>query len=236
MQRNVVLFFSLLRLLPLPSMSDETSPDPSSPAPAPQPPAARRISAPRKSREIFDATLTLLQEKGYEGLTVEGVAERSGVNKTTLYRWWPSKGALLGAALLHGAPLALTVPDTGTLQGDLEALLGAIVTGLSTPPVSTLAVASLGAATHSPELAALAREFFADRLAREQPVFTRAVGRGELPADTDPALLVDLLAGAAWLRVVFRQTPVEPDFTARAVRTVLQGAAPPVRQGRPDGS
>ncbi|GAA3132018.1 helix-turn-helix domain-containing protein [Nonomuraea salmonea] len=52
--------------------------------------------APRKQREIFDATLRLVAERGYDGLTVEGVAERSGVNKTTIYRWWPSKAALLG--------------------------------------------------------------------------------------------------------------------------------------------
>ncbi|MFI5801907.1 TetR/AcrR family transcriptional regulator [Streptomyces sp. NPDC051561] len=189
--------------------------------------APRRIAAPRKSREIFDATLSLLQEKGYEGLTVEGVAERSGVNKTTLYRWWPSKGALLGAALVHGAPLTLTVPDTGTLQGDLEALLGSLITMLTTPPAATIALAVFGAATHSPELALHAREFFADRLRREQPVFTRALSRGELPPDADPTLLMDLLAGAAWLRIVLRQSPVEDDFIARTVRTVIQGAGAP---------
>ncbi|MFF0739370.1 TetR/AcrR family transcriptional regulator [Streptomyces sp. NPDC004111] len=219
-------------------MSDETSPGERASAPAAETSATRRISGPRKSREIFEATLALLQDKGYEGLTVEGVAELSGVNKTTLYRWWPSKGALLGAALLHGAPLALDFPDTGTLQGDLEALLDGIVTLLTAPPASAIAVASFGAATHSPELAVHTREFFADRLAGEQPIFTRAVDRGELPPDADPMLLVDLLAGAAWLRVVFRQQPVEDDFTARAVRTVLRGAADtaPVRRGQPDGT
>ncbi|MGK5559138.1 TetR/AcrR family transcriptional regulator, partial [Actinomadura kijaniata] len=60
---------------------------------------------PRRAQQIFDATLELLAAHGYRGLTVEGVAERAGVNKTTLYRWWPSKAALLGAALTHGAPL-----------------------------------------------------------------------------------------------------------------------------------
>ena len=57
--------------------------------------------APRVQQEIFDATLRLVAEKGYGGLTVEGVAELSGVDKTTIYRWWPSKAALLGAALVE---------------------------------------------------------------------------------------------------------------------------------------
>ncbi|MGG7569622.1 TetR/AcrR family transcriptional regulator [Streptomyces sirii] len=185
----------------------------------------RRSGGPRKAPEIFDATLDLLAEKGYEGLTVEGVAQRSGVNKTTIYRWWPSKGALLGAALTGARRLDVELPDTGSLQGDLEALLRTVVALLTTPPGSDIAVSALGAVTHSPELAGHVRDFFADRIDRERPVFDRAVARGELAADADPMLLVDLLAGAAWLRVVLRQLPVEKDFTSRAVSTVLNGAS-----------
>ncbi|WP_329154436.1 TetR/AcrR family transcriptional regulator [Streptomyces sp. NBC_01456] len=186
--------------------------------------STRRSSVPRKAQEIFDATLDLLAEKGYEGLTIEGVAQRSGVNKTTIYRWWPSKGALLGAALIGARRLDLAPPDTGSLQRDLESLLHTITTLLTTPPASGIAVSVLGAATHSAELAAHVKDFFADRMAREQPVFTRAVARGELAADSDPMLLVDLLAGAAWVRVVLRQLPLEKDFVTRTVRIVLEGA------------
>ncbi|MFJ9469201.1 TetR/AcrR family transcriptional regulator [Streptomyces caniferus] len=184
----------------------------------------RRSGGPRKSQEIFDATLDLLAEKGYEGLTIEGVAQRSGVNKTTIYRWWPSKGALLGAALVGARQLELTPPDTGSLAGDLEDLLGTITTLLTVRPASDIAVSVLGAATHSPELAAHIKDFFADRIAREQAVFDRAVARGEIRADADPMLLVDLLAGAAWVRVVLRQLPLEEGFVARTVNIVLNGA------------
>ncbi|MGP8301207.1 TetR/AcrR family transcriptional regulator [Streptomyces inhibens] len=192
----------------------------------PEPQGRHRGSGPRKSQEIFDATLDLLAAKGYEGLTIEGVAERSGVNKTTIYRWWPSKGALLGAALMGARRLDIEPADTGSLQGDLEALLHTITSLLTTPPASDIAVATLGAVTHSPELATHVRDFFADRLAREQPVFTRAIARGELAPDADPMLLVDLLAGAAWLRVALRQLPLDADFAPQAVHTVLNGAAP----------
>ncbi len=184
---------------------------------------APRGDGPRRQREIFDATLELLADKGYEGLTIEMVAERSGVHKTTLYRWWPSKAALLGAALIEAPLLRFEVPDTGSLRGDLEALVETIVALLTIRPAADVAVAALSAAAHSPELAGHARAFFADRLAREHPVFARAAARGELPAGTDPTLLMDLLAGAVWVRVVLRQTPVEPDFARRAVALVLDG-------------
>ncbi|WP_354637719.1 TetR/AcrR family transcriptional regulator [Kitasatospora camelliae] len=181
---------------------------------------------PRKERAILDATLDLLAEQGYDGLTVEGVAARSGVNKTTLYRYWPSKGALLSAALIGSDRLDLAVPDTGSLRGDLDALVRQVVALLTEPPAADIAVAALGAATRGPELAGAVAGFFADRLAREQAVFDRAVARGELAADTDPALVMDLLAGAVWLRAVLRRRPLEPEFAARTVAAVLDGLTP----------
>ncbi|GAA1557206.1 TetR/AcrR family transcriptional regulator [Actinomadura kijaniata] len=180
---------------------------------------------PRRAQQIFDATLELLAARGYRSLTVEGVAERAGVNKTTIYRWWPSKAALLGAALTHGTPLDLAVPDTGSLRGDLEALTRRVLDLLTRPPAADIAVAFLGAAAGEPELAGHAHAFFADRLARERAVFDRAAARGELAPGADPALLMDLLAGALWVRVVFRGLPADDDLPARLVDTVLNGAS-----------
>lgn len=177
--------------------------------------------APRKQQEIFDATLRLAAERGYDGLTVEGVAERSGVNKTTIYRWWPSKAALLGAALVESDLLGFEAPDTGSLRGDLVALVEGVRRLLTEPPGSDIAVAALGAAVRHPELDA--RRFFADRFAREREIFERAVGRGELKGSADPMLIVDLLAGAVWMRAVFRGSPVDDDFPAEAVAAVLEG-------------
>ncbi|MFC4115291.1 TetR/AcrR family transcriptional regulator [Nonomuraea zeae] len=177
--------------------------------------------APRKQQEIFDATLRLVAEKGYDGLTVEGVAERSGVNKTTIYRWWPSKAALLGAALVEADVLGFEPPDTGSLRGDLVELVEGIQRLLTEPPSSDIAVAALGAAVRHPELDA--HRFFADRFAREREIFDRAVRRGELKASADPMLIVDLLAGAVWMRTVFRGLRLTDDFAAEAVAALLDG-------------
>lgn len=177
--------------------------------------------APRKQQEIFDATLRLVAERGYDGLTIEGVAEASGVNKTTIYRWWPSKPALLGAALVEADLLGFDPPDTGSLRGDLIAVVEGIAGLLTRPPSRDIAVAALGAAVRHPELDA--RHFFADRLSRERELFDRAVRRGELSPETDPMLVIDLLAGAVWIRAVFRGLPLDDDFATRAVDAVLTG-------------
>jgi AcrR family transcriptional regulator len=179
--------------------------------------------APRKQQQIVDTTLSMLAEKGFGGLTIEGVAERSGVNKTTVYRWWPSKAALVADALIEAGALEFAVPDTGSFEGDLTELATRIAALLTTPPSADIAVAALAASASHPELAVSVRGFFADRLAREQPIFERAVARGELAADTDPMTIVDLIAGAIWLRVVFRGQPADSGFVSDIVRTVLHG-------------
>ncbi|MFG3706354.1 TetR/AcrR family transcriptional regulator [Micromonospora sp. NPDC047670] len=183
--------------------------------------------APRRQQEIFNTTLTLLAEKGYEGLTIEGVAGRAGVNKTTIYRWWPSKAALLAEALVEASMLDQPTPDTGSLRGDLEALTDNIVALLTAPPAADVAVAALAAAAHRPELAASAQRFFVDRFAREQPIFERAVARGELAKEADPMTIMDMIAGAVWLRAVFRRQRVDREFVHRVVATALHGTTGP---------
>ncbi|WP_214408520.1 TetR/AcrR family transcriptional regulator [Sphaerisporangium fuscum] len=181
-------------------------------------------AGPRRKQDIFRATLEMLAENGYERLTIEGIAELSGVNKTTIYRWWPSKAALTGDALVEARVLDFQAPDTGSLRGDLKGLVDGMAALLTTPPAAEIAVAALGAAVNSPELTVATRRFFAERFARELPIFDRAANRGELRPGTDPMTIVDLLAGAVWLRAVFRGMPLEDGFADRAVDLVLDGA------------
>lgn len=177
---------------------------------------------PRKAQEIFAATLALLAEHGYDGLTIEAAAAKSGVNKTTIYRWWPSKDALLAAALTESRALELDVPDTGALRDDLRALVTQIMRLLTTPPVSHVAAAAMS--THRPELSAVIRAFFADRMAQERPIFTRATTRGELRPDADPVAIMDLLGGALWFRIHLRGAPADDGYLDDIVNLVLSGA------------
>ncbi|MFF9348516.1 TetR/AcrR family transcriptional regulator [Streptomyces sp. NPDC014734] len=188
----------------------------------PDPTAGRRNKGPRAAEAIFDTTLRHLSERGYAGLTIEAVAQDAGVNKTTIYRWWPSKPALLRAALLHARVLDIDIPDTGSLRGDLIALTEQVVGLLTDGRTEPIARAMLsGTGLPDDELAALTRDFFADRLSREQPVFVRAAARGELPEHVDPMLLLDLVAGAVWMRVLLRRGPLPTGFARDVVDAVL---------------
>lgn len=203
-----------------------TTPTPVPPPPSPPPASRRPGTGPRAAGAIREAALRLLAERGYTGLTIEAVARRAGVNKTTIYRWWPSKAALLRAALLDGALLDVEVPDTGSLRGDLVALADQVV-GLLTGPGTESVVRAMTSGSGAPddELALLARDFFADRFSREQPVFSRAAGRGELRPGVDPMLLLDLMAGAVWVRAVLRRAPLPAGFAAEVVDAVLPAFA-----------
>ncbi|WP_433560979.1 TetR/AcrR family transcriptional regulator [Nocardia sp. CA-151230] len=194
-------------------------------------PGRRSAGRPRQAEAIFEATLDLLAAKGYDGLTMEAVAERSGVNKTTLYRWWPAKDALLAAALIDSDVLAFPVPDTGSLRGDLMALAQAIAGLLTAEATAPIAIAVLAAAPARPHLAAVGASFFADRLGREQPVFQRAMARGELAATCDPAAIMDLLAGAIWFRLLLRGEPLTPEYLSGAVDLVTDGLPAAGRAG-----
>ncbi|MFD4786023.1 TetR/AcrR family transcriptional regulator [Streptomyces sp. NPDC058459] len=180
-------------------------------------------SGPRRKEEIFASSLELLAGQGYDAFTVEGVAQRSGVNKTTIYRWWPSKSELLRDALLHSGTLAFDLPDTGSLTGDLTELAARVEGLLAEPQTRAVVEAALVGAVRHPAMRELVTLFLEDRLGRHQPLFTRAVGRGELPAGLDPALLVDAVAGALWIRLLVRRRPVSDDFTGQLVALLTDG-------------
>ena len=193
---------------------------------------APQVSRSRKAPAIFAATLDLLAERGYDGLNIEAVAARAGVNKTTIYRSWASKDGLLAAALRQAPSLELHVPDTGSLRGDLIDIAGQIIRLLTSDPGRRVAAVMLAAAPERPGTTAATTAFFADRLQQETVIFERAVERGELVAGTDPGSIMDLLAGALWFRVLVRGGPTGTADLAGLVDIVLDGvredrSAPP---------
>ncbi|MFC4127437.1 TetR/AcrR family transcriptional regulator [Nocardia rhizosphaerae] len=180
-------------------------------------------AGPRKAEVIYLAALEHLAEAGYDNMTMESVARRSGVNKTTLYRWWPSKDALLAAALTVAAPLRISIPDTGSFRGDLAALGLEIARLLTAEDTAAIAAAVLSASASRPALATVGHRFFSERLEREQAIFDRAIARGEIPADTDVGTVIDLLAGSLWARLVLRGLTLSPDYIDTIVDIVARG-------------
>lgn len=159
----------------------------------------------------------LLTEGGYDALSIEAVADRSGVHRTTVYRRWGSVAMLLVDLLDLGTEDDWRPPDTGSLAGDLIAINRQVCDALTVEPSPTAAV--IAASFRTPEAAEALSRFWADRYRRCTPVVDRAVARGEVPAGTDPhRLLVSATAPLYHLRVLLRQplTRAGADAYARA--------------------
>lgn len=175
----------------------------------------------RVVREVLDAALAELARVGYAALRVEDVAAQAGVNKTTIYRRWPTKAALVGAALrLVKGPAA--PPETGSLRGDLLALARHSV-ARSSSLTGTGVVRMIMSELDHPEVGAL---FLALREEGRAPwitVLERATRRGELPAGSDPRLIAELILGAVSARLRLRE-PIDEGFLEATVDLVVLGA------------
>ena len=154
-------------------------------------PTVRGPGRPRdasRDRAILAAALQILQEEGYRGLTIDGVAARAGVGRPTIYRRWPSKPALVVAALVEAAELALPVRDTGSLRGDLIAVQRRQVALMNSPESRRVTAGLVADLAADPELAErYVSQYLAPRRALVWQVLQRGIDRGELDPDADLA-------------------------------------------------
>ncbi|KJY30293.1 TetR/AcrR family transcriptional regulator [Streptomyces sp. NRRL S-495] len=156
------------------------------------------MGRPRDSRvdeAILTATRGLLAHAGYAGLTMDAVAERAGIGKAAIYRRYATKQDMVFAAAIHAPDLPAS-PDTGTLEGDLTALVQEIVDHLSAPAATSAVLGLLADLGTSPDLAARFHQTFVVReLGSIRGLLERAVARGELHAVPDVALVHALVTG-----------------------------------------
>lgn len=174
--------------------------------------------------EVLSATLQVFAEAGYAGLTVDAVAARAGVNKTTVYRRWPTKAELLGAALLSLRADDPEPPDTGSLREDLLQLLGQVMVRMKTPTWRAI-MQSLALGNADPELLAILQRLRDTRPAIPPVVIERAIKRRELPKGSDPELIVSALLGPLHVRIYWKQQLVDERFIRSLVNLVVSGAA-----------
>ncbi|TRV80921.1 TetR/AcrR family transcriptional regulator [Streptomyces sp. 130] len=178
----------------------------------------RRNEAAR--RAILDAALRLLGEGDGAPVTVETIARAAGVGKQTLYRWWPSKGAVLLEALAESAQQAVSAPDRGDLRSDLQVVVAATFAGAQRPPVGPALRTLAREAARDPQLAALMREFTECRRAALREVLERGRERGQLDPGRDLDLMVDQIYGVFWYRFLLGHAPLD-DATATALAELL---------------
>jgi AcrR family transcriptional regulator len=174
----------------------------------PKRPGRPRSEAARKA--TLEAAAELLLEQGLEAASMDAVAERAGVSKATIYRWWPSKETLALDALYHEWDTAPTTPpDTGALRGDLLALIRPWIRRVRARPYGRVVAALVEEAQTDPEFAAEYRaRFVAPRREPARLVFLRAIDRGEIPPDTDVDLALDLVYGPLYHRLLHGHAPI----------------------------
>lgn len=187
-------------------------------------PASRRSA--RAHAAILSATTDLLAASGYGALTIEGVAARAGVGKTTIYRWWPTKAALVIEAISVALPIP-TPTDTGDLRHDLLTTVRRVVHTFGRTPMGAVIAALAADAMSDPQLAEQFRnQIIRPRRSAVVEVFRRAAARGELQPNVDTDVLLDVYAGAVFYRVLISGEPVTDLLAEQLVGLLLDGQTP----------
>jgi AcrR family transcriptional regulator len=198
----------------------------------PRPTQTGRPRSRRTKEAILKAARQLLAESGPAAITIEGVAARAGVGKASIYRRWPSRGLLALDATLDAYLAAQPTPDTRSLEGDLLATARGWIRSVKRSPTGP-ALRFLTAEVQSD--ASLA-EAWPDRFVRQVrfqrgPMVERAIARGEIPAGSDPELILDMLFGPLYHRFLHGHLPLNERFAAgvaaMTAAAAVAGAAVP---------
>ncbi|SMC59110.1 TetR/AcrR family transcriptional regulator [Kibdelosporangium aridum] len=173
---------------------------------------------------VLAATLTELTEKGYAGLTVDEIARRTGVHKTTIYRRWGDLRTLVLDAMTENATMDIPIPDTGEIEQDLRRLAESFVDWITSTTGRAIVAVLLSDAAGLPEIADIPRKLYEDGPRRVAPMIAAAVDRGELPADIDPAGLVKTLLAPIFFDLVITGVAVDEKTAAHAAAVALVAA------------
>lgn len=174
----------------------------------------------RSKSTVLQATVALLLERGYGGATVDEVARRSGVAKTTIYRHWPTRTDLLRDACSRiGTPL--DKPQTGIVREDVTAILKNLASLLRSAPWAAVLPSIIDAAERDPDMAAMYSELQRGYSSVLQDVLTEAVSAQQLPADCDVSTLTAAVIGPLFYRRWFSREPVSDAFAEQIVGLLL---------------
>jgi AcrR family transcriptional regulator len=186
-------------------------------------------------RAVLDAALAQFEKQGYAGATIEAIAARSGVAKTTIYRWWPNRAALLVDVLVEMASELVPAPQGGdpmrAMRAELRGIAGAI-----RGPLGSLLTSLLGDAQQDPLVrSALIGRLFHPRSQATAGNISRAQAAGALRSDVSPDLVTDLLVGPLFYRMFVQHQPVTDAFVQQVLQYVLEGLRPGPRAKRGGG-
>jgi len=178
----------------------------------------------RNTAAVFAATVDELADRGYEETSIESIAARAGVHKTTVYRRWGSKPELVRQALGAAAQSMIEVPDTGDIGSDLRLLSRSVQATLGSPRGAGVTRGLLAGAAGAPEIRAMMTRFWDARLAAIAAIVTRAVVRGQLPDGTEPGAVLRAMAAPLYYRLLVTGEELTPGHADEAAAAALAAA------------
>jgi AcrR family transcriptional regulator len=176
---------------------------------------------PDSADAILDAAEAVLAEAGYAGFSIEAVARRARAGKPTIYRWWPSKAALL--LDVYQRQKRVDVPDTGNLEEDLVGFLKNLFSHWRQTSSGNVFRSLIAEAQSDSHAAAALAGYAAGRRAHTGQVIARARARGEVAPDVDAELVADLIASFAWTHLLTNRLDEDEATLRAAVRYVISG-------------
>jgi len=178
----------------------------------------------RSHHAILAATQELLLERGYAGVTIEGIAARAGVGKQTIYRWWPSRAALVLEAYVTGEEAVPPPAEGRSVRDDVPALLGWLIAVLAEPTGGPVLAGLVSDLQHDADLArGFRRDVVPARREAMLAALERGRARGEIRENADLELAVDTLHGAVFYRLLLSGEPLDDAFAERLAEQVLDG-------------
>jgi AcrR family transcriptional regulator len=187
------------------------------------------------SRErVLTTTLDLLTETGLGELTIDDISRRSGVAKTTIYRHWPNRSALVIDACSRMTDGQQAAPDTGALEGDLKAVLTDIADLLGTARWSSILPSIVDAAEHDPEFAGIHSRIQHGHAAPLRAALDRAALRGEIPPAADRNAIAAALLGPLFYRRWFSREQIDTEFVEMIIRNAIAGLYRDPRNPKPE--
>ena len=172
---------------------------------------------------ILRSTLKLLKEAGFPQLSIEAIAADAQVSKATVYRWWPTKAALVADAFATSAEQELQFPNTGSVRKDMSLQMRQLV-GVFRSQRGKIVAALLGGGQSDPELIAAFRDrFLWPRRQQAYQTLQRGIDRGELPLNLDMDLTLDSLYGPIYMRFLIRHDQLDERFADELCELVLNG-------------
>jgi AcrR family transcriptional regulator len=181
----------------------------------------------RVRNDVIAATLHELARRGYRELTIDAIADRAGVNKTTIYRRWSDLDGVLAEALTEVSAERAPIPDTGHLAGDLEQLATRIAAVVGDPVIGELLRGLAATGARKTAAAPVLLEFIRARGALAMPIITQAIARGELSPDVNGFALLKTLVAPLFLHLLVTGEPVDEALAQRSAAAVHAAA----RQG-----